>query len=62
MAAFDTNKQLTVSLPSQVRTLVRGTWGFMVLMFFDAVNKISICGVAVISNVPMSPSLVFEIK
>ena len=30
-----------------------GTWGFAVLMFFlcgDAVNKISICGVAVISN------------
>lgn len=54
------NKQLTVSLPSQAQTLVGGTWGFT--MFFDAVNKISICGVAVISNVPLSPSLVFEIK
>ena len=33
--------------------LTRGTWGFAVLRcsyFFDAVNKISICGVAVISN------------
>ena len=62
VAAFDTNKQLTVSLPSQVQNLVMGTWGFAVLMFFDATNKISICVVAVISNVPMSPSLVFEIK
>ena len=29
---------------------MRGTWGFAVLIFFYAVNKISICGVAVISN------------
>ena len=30
--------------------LTRGTWEFAVLMFFDAVNIVSICGVVVISN------------
>ena len=37
--------------PITAQAYLRGTWGIAVLMFFfDAVNKISICGVAVISN------------
>lgn len=40
-----------------------GTWGFAVLMFFscgDAVNKISIYGVAVISNLTVCDVCVFH--
>ena len=43
--------------------LGRGTWGFAVLMFFwcgDAVNKVSICGVAVISNLTVCDVCVFH--
>jgi len=41
----------------------RGTWGFAVLRcrcFFDAVNKISTCGVAVISNPTVCDVCVFH--
>ena len=46
--------------------MMRGTWGFAVLQctcFFycgDAVNKISICGVAVISNPSVCDVCVFH--
>ena len=45
------------------QTLMRGTWGFGVLMFFscgDAVNRISICGVGVISNPSVCDVCVFH--
>ena len=37
-----------------------GIYGVAVLMFFDAVNKISICGVAVISNLTVCDICVFH--
>ena len=42
---------------------MRGAWGFALLMYFlcgDAVNKILICGVAVISNPTVYDVCVFH--
>ena len=44
-----------------IDSFMRRTWGLAVLMFFfDAVHKISVCGVAVISNLTVCDVCVFH--